>query len=67
LPIGDNFTRGPDDALQAVSFLKTKAVIPSHYNTWQPIEQDVSAWASRVQSETDSTAVVLKVDETYSL
>jgi L-ascorbate metabolism protein UlaG (beta-lactamase superfamily) len=67
LPIGDNFTMGPDDALQAVSFLKTKAVIPYHYNTWQPIEQDVSAWASRVQSETDSTAVVLKVDETYSL
>ncbi|MGB3717858.1 MAG: metal-dependent hydrolase [Candidatus Promineifilaceae bacterium] len=67
LPIGDNFTMGPDDALQAVSFLKAKAVIPYHYNTWQPIEQDVSAWASRVQSESDSTAVVLNVDETYTL
>lgn len=67
LPIGDNFTMGPDDALQAVSFLKAKAVIPYHYNTWQPIEQDVSAWASRVHSESDSTAVVLNVDETYTL
>jgi L-ascorbate metabolism protein UlaG (beta-lactamase superfamily) len=67
LPIGDNFTMGPDDAIQAVKFLKAKAVIPYHYNTWEPIEQDVSAWAKRVESESDSAAVVLNVDETYSL
>lgn len=67
LPIGDNFTMGPDDALQAVSFLNAKAVIPYHYNTWEPIEQDASAWASRVESESDTAAVVLNVDETYIL
>jgi L-ascorbate metabolism protein UlaG (beta-lactamase superfamily) len=67
LPIGDNFTMGPDDALQAVSFLKAKAVIPYHYNTWEPIEQDASAWAARVQTESDSAAVVLNVEETYML
>lgn len=67
IPIGDNFTMGPDDALQAVQFLNAKAVIPVHYNTWTPIEQDVFAWAERVQSETDTAAVVLKVDESYTL
>ena len=34
LPIGDNFTMGPDDALRAVKLLQPKHVIPVHYNTW---------------------------------
>jgi L-ascorbate metabolism protein UlaG (beta-lactamase superfamily) len=65
IPIGDNFTMGPDDALQAVKFLKPKVVIPYHYNTWAPIAQDVQAWANRVRQETDSEVVVLDVEETY--
>lgn len=67
LPIGDNFTMGPDDALQAVKFLKADAVIPYHYNTWPPITQDVLAWADRVRAETSTQVVVLGVDETYHL
>ena len=34
LPIGDNYTMGPDDALRAVKMLTPKVVIPMHYNTW---------------------------------
>src|SRR5262245_15984036 len=34
LPIGDNYTMGPDDALRAVKFLSPKMVVPIHYNTW---------------------------------
>ena len=60
LPIGDNFTMGPDDALLAAKFLKAKTIIPYHYNTWPPITQDVNAWAELVQAETDSNVVVLK-------
>ena len=67
IPIGDNFTMGPDDALQAVKFLNPLVVIPYHYNTWPPIMQDVGAWADRVRSETDSQVVVLEVDESYHL
>lgn len=67
LPIGDNFTMGPDDAFQAVKFLKAKAVIPYHYNTWEPIEQDVSAWAEKVRSGSDTAVVGLKIDEPYTL
>ena len=40
LPIGDNFTMGPEDALKAVQMLKPKLVVPMHYNTWPLIEQD---------------------------
>jgi L-ascorbate metabolism protein UlaG (beta-lactamase superfamily) len=67
VPIGDNFTMGPDDALQAVSFLKPALVIPYHFNTWPLIEQDPEAWAKRVRDQTDSQVLVLSVDESYTL
>ncbi|MXW18024.1 MAG: metal-dependent hydrolase [Gemmatimonadetes bacterium] len=40
LPIGDNFTMGPEDAATAVGFIEPAVVIPMHYNTWPLIEQD---------------------------
>jgi len=45
LPIGDNFTMGPADALDALDFLKPKVAVPMHYNTWPPIAQDAAAFA----------------------
>jgi L-ascorbate metabolism protein UlaG (beta-lactamase superfamily) len=47
IPIGDNFTMGPDDALLALDFLKPKLAVPMHYNTWPVIAQDAAAFASR--------------------
>ena len=67
LPIGDNFTMGPDDALRAVKMILPKHVIPAHYNTWPLIEQDPHAWAVRVEAETDTKAHVLKPGESFSL
>lgn len=40
LPIGDNFTMGPEDAAYAARLLKAKTVIPIHYNTFPVIKQD---------------------------
>ncbi len=40
LPIGDNFTMGPEDAALAAEFLHPKTVIPIHYDTFPPIKQD---------------------------
>jgi L-ascorbate metabolism protein UlaG (beta-lactamase superfamily) len=40
LPIGDNFTMGPEDAARAVEMIEPKTVIPIHYNTFELIEQD---------------------------
>src|SRR3954467_179853 len=47
LPIGDNFTMGPDDAITALDFLRPKVAVPMHYNTWPVIAQDAAAFATR--------------------
>lgn len=47
LPIGDNFTMGPDDALHALSLLKPKVVVPMHYHTFDVIRQDPHDFAAR--------------------
>ena len=49
LPIGDNFTMGPEDAAYAVSLLKPKIVVPIHYNTFPPIQQDPTKFAKLVE------------------
>jgi L-ascorbate metabolism protein UlaG (beta-lactamase superfamily) len=67
LPIGDNFTMGPEDALRAVKLLRPKTVIPVHFDTWELIAQDPHAWAQSVEAETESKAVVLAPGETFSL
>lgn len=48
IPIGDNYTMGPDDALRAVKMLQPKTVIPIHYNTFELLNQDALAWGRRV-------------------
>lgn len=60
LPIGDNFTMGPQDAAYAVSLLKPKIVVPVHYNTFPPIEQDPADFAKLVE---DAEVQVLKPGE----
>jgi L-ascorbate metabolism protein UlaG (beta-lactamase superfamily) len=67
LPIGDNFTMGPDDALRAVKLINPRAVIPVHFDTWELIAQDPHAWAARVEDETDTRCVVIAPGETYQL
>src|SRR5271163_2251268 len=63
LPLGDNYTMGPDDALRAVKLLQPKKVLPIHYNTWPLIAQDGAAWGARVQKETTAQPVILKPGE----
>jgi L-ascorbate metabolism protein UlaG (beta-lactamase superfamily) len=67
LPIGDNFTMGPDDALRAVEMLNPKHVLPIHYNTWEVITQDPSAWAKRVEAQTAAKVHVLKPGESLEI
>lgn len=65
IPIGDNYTMGPADALRAVKLLTPKTVIPIHFGTWGLINQDAPAWAARVEQETGAKAVVLKPGESF--
>ena len=67
LPIGDNFTMGPADALRAVDFLRPEAVFPIHYNTWDVIQQDVVSWAQRVHNGTNAKAIVLDPGDQFSI
>jgi L-ascorbate metabolism protein UlaG (beta-lactamase superfamily) len=67
IPIGDNFTMGPDDALRAVKLLTPKVVIPIHFGTWGLIDQDPAAWATRVENETQTKVVILRPGGTFDL
>ncbi len=67
LPIGDNFTMGPDDALRAVKLIQPKHVIPIHYDTIDLIAQDEDSWARRVEKETSAKVHVLKPGQSYTL
>lgn len=67
LPIGDNFTMGPEDAVLAAQFVKAKRVIPIHYNTFPPIKQDAHAFVQSLQDEADIEGIVLAPGETYQL
>ncbi|HEY4301634.1 MAG TPA: metal-dependent hydrolase, partial [Candidatus Didemnitutus sp.] len=47
IPIGDNFTMGPDDALEALGLLRPTLAVPMHFNTWPVIAQDADEFARR--------------------
>ncbi len=63
LPIGDNFTMGPDEAARAVDLIRPRVVIPMHYNTWDIIRQDPDDFARRVGALAEVR--VLKVGGAY--
>jgi L-ascorbate metabolism protein UlaG (beta-lactamase superfamily) len=67
LPIGDLYTMGPEDSVEAIKFLAPKRVAPCHYNTWPDIEQDAEAWAASVKRHTAADPVVLKPGESLKL
>jgi L-ascorbate metabolism protein UlaG (beta-lactamase superfamily) len=67
LPIGDLFTMGPADSLEAIKLLRPKFVLPSHYNTWPPIAQDAGAWAEQVRRHTPAIPLVLQPGQSHAI
>ena len=67
LPIGDNYTMGPDDALRAVKMLEPTQIIPIHYNTFDVIAQDPKFWAEQVENETSARVHVIAPGESISI
>lgn len=67
LPLGDNYTMGPDDALRAVKLIQPRKVFPIHYDTWPIIAQDAAAWAARVRQDTTAEPVILKPGESVTI
>jgi L-ascorbate metabolism protein UlaG (beta-lactamase superfamily) len=67
LPIGDTFTMGPDDSIEAIKLLNPARVLPCHYNTWPPIAQDAVAWAENVKRQTAAEPIVLMPGQSTNL
>ena len=65
LPIGDRYTMGLADSVKAAQLVKAKQVLPSHYDTWPPIEQDALAWCEIIRGSTASTPIVLEPGKTH--
>jgi L-ascorbate metabolism protein UlaG (beta-lactamase superfamily) len=60
LPIGDRFTMGPADSVEAVKLLNPIRVTPCHYNTWPEIAQDAEVWAAAIKRQTAAEPLVLE-------
>ena len=67
LPIGDHYTMGPAESIQAIQLVQPKRVAPAHYNTWPPIAQDAEAWAKMVSDQTDAQPIVVQPGGTISV
>ncbi len=67
LPIGDNFTMGPEDAGKAVEFLKPKVAIPMHYGTFDLIDVDPARFASEAATTASETEIkILEIGESFA-
>jgi L-ascorbate metabolism protein UlaG (beta-lactamase superfamily) len=64
--IGGHYTMDPTDGAVAAELIGAKQVIPCHYNTFPPIEQDAEAFKSEVESKTSSEVVILQPGESHS-
>jgi len=49
LPIGDNFTMGPEDALVAAEMLRADVTVPMHYSAFDVIQQDPGRFAAALR------------------
>jgi L-ascorbate metabolism protein UlaG (beta-lactamase superfamily) len=49
VPIGDHYTMGPEDALQAAEWYGAKLVVPVHYNSFPVIRQDADSFVQRLE------------------
>lgn len=64
LPIGDNFTMGPEDAALAAEFLQAKKVVPIHFNTFPPIVQDPEEFVKLLKT---NQGIILQPGESLEL
>ena len=65
LPIGDNFTMGPEDAARAVEMIEPSTVIPIHYDTFDLVAQDPDHFRRLVGDTAD--VVVMTPGASYEL
>jgi L-ascorbate metabolism protein UlaG (beta-lactamase superfamily) len=59
LPIGDNFTMGPEDATEAVGLIKPKKVIPMHFNSNPLIKKDPAEFKSMAEKKFGIPVIIM--------
>lgn len=64
LPIGDNYTMGPDDAAYAAELLQAKKVVPIHFDTFPLLKQDPKAFVNMLPS---GVGTVLEVGNSITI
>jgi L-ascorbate metabolism protein UlaG (beta-lactamase superfamily) len=65
--IGGHYTMDPVDAVAATALVGAKQVIPCHYNTFPPIEQDAARFKADAEAATEAEVVVLEPGEGHSV
>jgi len=60
LPIGNNYTMGPEDALEAVGMIKPKVVIPMHYSSNPLIMQSPEDFKRAVEGRYGIPTIVMQ-------
>jgi len=66
LPIGDRYTMGMEDALQAAEWYNAKRVVPIHYNTFPIIRQEAERFVQELHKK-GIDGLVLKPGEKMSV
>ncbi|MDX1438492.1 MAG: metal-dependent hydrolase [Rubricoccaceae bacterium] len=66
LPVGDDFTMGPEEAVECVKMLEPRLTVPIHYDTFPYIEIDMGRFTGAMD-RAGYEARVLKAGETMTL
>lgn len=67
IPSGGKYTMNPNQALEALDYLRPKIVIPCHYNSFPHNVQDIDAWKQQVEQETSTKVVLLNAEQTFEM
>ena len=59
LPVGDQYTMGPAEAMIAAEWIGAPLVIPMHYNTFPAIAQDLTEFVHAIESTTSMRVEVV--------
>lgn len=64
IPIGGHYTMGIEDAIQAVSYLKPKMIVPMHYNTFSLIQADPQEFKDKLPND---KVIIMQSGESITL
>ncbi|WP_017756103.1 metal-dependent hydrolase [Calidifontibacillus oryziterrae] len=67
LPIGDNYTMGPEDAILAARWLNADLVVPIHFDTFPVIKQDAQMFINTLSEKENIKGKLLHPGESIEL